>query len=652
MVYAVQAPGIPGLRALKLLLRAADPDSQIRFRREAELLASVRHPGVVAIHEVGEDPAGMFLVMDLVEGEPLDEVLRRGPVDPDLARRWILEVADAVAALHAKRILHRDLKPANLMLRPDGHVLLLDFGLARAAGRTALTQTGSITGSPGYMAPEQADGQNVMTPAVDVHGLGAVLFAFLTGQAPYRGGTVLEGLRSVLEDEVQWPASVPGDLVAAGRSALLKDPVARHRDAAAFGQALRSAPPPRRTRRGLWVVAAALVLAGVAVTAAWFAVAQTDPSPTPAPTLATPTETEIPATSEAPPPTVDLRNPPGTKDAVARALWYRAAWRATRGKTLARAEKKTLRDVREKRLLAVPTRASGTPSARFWGPSLWVRPLNEKIEWGEWSREGKRRSQPLHAPILAREGDSLWALEPGTWKVWRSTRPDDPLELVDLRGLAAKSGAPTQFAVHGASLGLASLKTVWEIDLSAAPPRAKSFAQPKLDKVVGLLYTSNGVLLTRSKRGNRSRVSLARSPSTGVTLTRAKCVAVDPQSDLVIAGDNSGVLSAWRASDPAPVAKPLASVLDTRQIDFRGLAFSPSGDWLYSVSTPASALAKSAGEFSAWRRGEEGWREVRRQRLRYVPLFLDVSADGAWVLISGATGQTELWAAGGDSPPR
>lgn len=368
VVYAVRSPHIPGTRALKLLLNAADAEAVIRFRREAELLASVRHRGIVPIHEVGECEAGLYLVMDFVEGEPLNEVLRRGPVDPERARSWILEVADAVGALHAAGLLHRDLKPANLMLKPDGSLLLLDFGLARAAGRSSLTNTGAIAGSPGYMAPEQAEGLTDLGPAVDVHGLGAILYALLTGVAPFQGSSVLEQLQRVLNEEVQWPPGLPSDLVSAGRMALAKDPSQRQADAAEFSRSLRASPPeaPRRSPWP-WLALALALLAGAA--AGGLALALREPRPE------RPSPSESPTPSSSPSPEPEPRDwtrvPRGPRD---RALWFRGLWREARRRDLSLPERKALRLVQSEPLRDLSVRKDEAPELRFWGQTHWVRP--------------------------------------------------------------------------------------------------------------------------------------------------------------------------------------------------------------------------------------------------------------------------------------
>src|SRR5690606_29518165 len=128
--------------------------------------------------------------------------------------------------------------------RPGGGLVLLDFGLTRSAGASSLTESGAVVGSPGFLAPEQVQGLREITPACDVHGLGALLYALLTGTAPFTGPTLLAGLAEVLERVPTWPVGTPPDLEAVGRRALAKDPAARYSSATELGEALHH--PTRR----------------------------------------------------------------------------------------------------------------------------------------------------------------------------------------------------------------------------------------------------------------------------------------------------------------------------------------------------------------------------------------------------------------------
>ncbi|MFF7079004.1 serine/threonine-protein kinase [Streptomyces lavendulae] len=167
-------------------------EARARFLREARITAQLQHPNIVTIHDLGEadigDDKAPFLVMELIRGEGLDALLRRGTVPlPDTAR-WGAQICDALAAAHDMGVMHRDIKPSNILITPSGLVKVLDFGIARAADPHAtadrLTQTGFIVGTPPYMAPEQARG--FPEPHSDLYVLGCLLFELITGRLPFQ----------------------------------------------------------------------------------------------------------------------------------------------------------------------------------------------------------------------------------------------------------------------------------------------------------------------------------------------------------------------------------------------------------------------------------------------------------------------------------
>src|SRR5213595_2024832 len=162
-----------------------------RFRLEAEAAAKLEHPGIVPIHEVGERNGSCYFSMKFVEGGQLDEVVRRTPISTRQAAELIAKVARTVHYAHEHGILHRDIKPGNILLDQKGEPHLTDFGLARLVEvESTVTRTNEALGTPSYMAPEQAVGNNAAISSVtDVYGLGAVLYQLLTGQPPFAGGT-------------------------------------------------------------------------------------------------------------------------------------------------------------------------------------------------------------------------------------------------------------------------------------------------------------------------------------------------------------------------------------------------------------------------------------------------------------------------------
>jgi len=178
-----------------------------RFRREAEAAARLEHPCIVPIYEVGERDGSCYFSMKFVEGGQLDEVAKRKPMPPRRAAELIAKVARTVHYAHEHGILHRDIKPGNILLDAKGEPHLTDFGLARLVeSESSVTQTLDVLGTPSYMAPEQAVGNNAAVSSVtDVYGLGAVLYQLLTGQPPFAGGATYETIKLLLDTEPKQP---------------------------------------------------------------------------------------------------------------------------------------------------------------------------------------------------------------------------------------------------------------------------------------------------------------------------------------------------------------------------------------------------------------------------------------------------------------
>src|SRR5438552_452609 len=174
-----------------------------RFRLEAEAAARLEHPGIVPIHEVGERDGSCYFSMKFVEGGQLDEVVKRTAMSTRQASELIAKVARIVHYAHEHRILHRDIKPGNILLDAKGEPHLTDFGLARLVeSESSVTHTLDVLGTPSYMAPEQAVGNNAAVSSVtDVYGLGAVLYQLLTGQPPFAGGATYETIKLLLDTE-------------------------------------------------------------------------------------------------------------------------------------------------------------------------------------------------------------------------------------------------------------------------------------------------------------------------------------------------------------------------------------------------------------------------------------------------------------------
>jgi tetratricopeptide (TPR) repeat protein len=183
------------LVALKVLTTTHDVAAE-RFSREAKALARVQHPGVIPLLDAGADEGRAFLVTEFVEGESLQALLdREGPMAPRVAARWSRDLAHALEAVHDAGLLHRDVKPANVLLDEDGRIRLADFGLVKLLGGSLeqLSRTGQMMGTPGFWAPEQARGRvRDMGPHTDAYGIGATLYALLTGEPPLTGSSLME----------------------------------------------------------------------------------------------------------------------------------------------------------------------------------------------------------------------------------------------------------------------------------------------------------------------------------------------------------------------------------------------------------------------------------------------------------------------------
>jgi TolB-like protein/Tfp pilus assembly protein PilF len=215
-----------------------------RFRLEAEAAAKLEHPGIVPIHEVGERDGSCYFSMKFIEGGQLDEVARREPMPTRRAVELIAKVARTVHYAHEHGILHRDIKPGNILLDGKGEPHLTDFGLARLVeSESSVTQTLDVLGTPSYMAPEQAVGNNAaVSSATDVYGLGAVLYQLLTGQPPFAGGATYETIKLLLDTEPRQPRllnpKVDRDLSTICLKCLEKDRKRRYSSALALAEDL------------------------------------------------------------------------------------------------------------------------------------------------------------------------------------------------------------------------------------------------------------------------------------------------------------------------------------------------------------------------------------------------------------------------------
>src|SRR6185503_10418077 len=250
----------------------ADPDFIDRFRHEAQSAASLNHPGIVAVHDYGTDPAGPFIVMELVEGEDLATIVRRtGALPPRAAARLVAQSARAVAAAHDRGFVHRDVKPGNILVTREGRVKVTDFGIARALAESALTLPGTTLGSVHYFSPEQARGE-MATQASDIYSLGIVLYELLTGRRPWTGDTAAAIATARLTGAVPSPSAVhggiPPTLESIDRKALAPNPEERFASAAEMAESLEAFLGEERADHGSRAGVAGAAVAGAAAGAA------------------------------------------------------------------------------------------------------------------------------------------------------------------------------------------------------------------------------------------------------------------------------------------------------------------------------------------------------------------------------------------------
>jgi eukaryotic-like serine/threonine-protein kinase len=251
-----------------------DPTFLARFRAEAQHAASLSHPNIAIVFDYGEEIAQdgtgetlAYLVMELVEGEPLSALLaREGALGTETTLSLLRQVGFGLGEAHRAGMVHRDVKPGNILARPDGSVKITDFGIAHSARSVALTKTGQVVGTPQYLSPEQAEGRPA-TPASDVYALGLIGYECLTGRAAFDGDNpVTIALKQVRQNPAPLPDEVPADVRELIRRAVHKVPAARFSDGAAFVAAvediLAGRPLPAAPETVAVPVAGALQAAG------------------------------------------------------------------------------------------------------------------------------------------------------------------------------------------------------------------------------------------------------------------------------------------------------------------------------------------------------------------------------------------------------
>lgn len=234
---------------------SSDPEFIERFRAEARNTAMLNHPGIASVHDYGEtelDGEGRtaFLVMELVNGEPLNSVLKRtGRLSLRHALDMLEQTGRALQVAHSSGLIHRDVKPGNIMITPTGQVKITDFGIAKAVDAAPVTQTGMVMGTAQYIAPEQALGQDA-TAASDVYSLGVVGYEVLSGRRPFTGdGALTVAMKHIKEPPPPLPAELPPNVRELIEITLAKNPGSRYRSGGPFADAVAAVRSGRRPTR-------------------------------------------------------------------------------------------------------------------------------------------------------------------------------------------------------------------------------------------------------------------------------------------------------------------------------------------------------------------------------------------------------------------
>ena len=331
-VYKARQPGLDRIVAVKVLLPqlAADRVFVERFLREAKSIATLEHPGIVTIYDVGEASGTYYFAMQLLDGRPLDEILEDGePLPYERAVDVLGQMARALDYAHHAGILHRDVKPGNIIITESGHAVLTDFGIAQTLSDTRLTKTGTSIGSPEYMAPEQIEGKK-LDSRTDLYSLGVVFYQMLTGSVPYKGESpvaiVYQHVKAPVPSVRDVDRNIPEHLDHVAATLMAKLPEERYASAKELLADLEAKPSGRsaRSRRkgshaaARWVLGTVIVAALALVGTYFWQSGMIDPSAILG--TAGPAEETEPAPEEvAEPPLADPGEPnadPGTDPAA------------------------------------------------------------------------------------------------------------------------------------------------------------------------------------------------------------------------------------------------------------------------------------------------------------------------------------------------
>jgi predicted Ser/Thr protein kinase len=676
VVYEVRHPEAPRRLALKVILDdEATPDELERFRREARLLARVRHPSVVVVHALDRTEDGRdYLVTDLVEGESLGRAAREQPLAPQRSAEIVRDLALAVEEVHRNGILHRDLKPDNVILTPEGVPVLLDFGLARDDRAARLTRTGVVLGTLAYMPPEQATGARAtrLDERADVYALGATLFFLLAGVAPFDGTTTAQLLYSVLEKEPAWPAGAPRDLVAIGKKAMAKNRGARYARAAdlaadldLFLQGRRPAAAHRsHSPRVAAVVATVAILAtGGALAFAHPGAAQPPASPV---SPVAPSATPPAAVAESVPPPDDLGQPLSTHRRQRE--WVRAHPGDPNALKLARRL-----EARAKRPLAACKFEDRAKC--FWVGATLLLVLTQGDSGPHWVNMDSSYPRPVPLPRLVprtsycfsgalhrREGSVRWVVGAGENVYVIEGDPRAPNTMIGREVFVFPDSAEPLSPGHGRVMAVAispdgktaaaggDWRTAYLIDLEhpGTPPRplrperggtieSLAFVDNGGRLLVGNVTSEPGLYVFDIATGKPVHDERVDSPITSIALAR--------DGRFALGRSDGGILvRTLDSTETVALSWPISewdSRGDLSQIT--GLAFVDRGARLVAVSGANAPGLKGSRLFTRSSRSrDEPARLLAEDRDAMVSL--DVSEDECLVAIGGEDGMVEVFA--------
>lgn len=345
VVYKAEQTSLDRFVALKVLFPnfTGDSTSVERLYREAQAAARLDHPNIVEIYEVGEHEGLHFIAMKYVDGEPLDAILQQGPMPPARALKILAQVASALDYAHRHNVVHRDIKPSNIIVSAGDRIILTDFGLAKGTGSATLTSSGALVGTPAYMSPEQARGDEIDYRA-DIYSLGVVAYEMFAGRPPFTGNplSIIMAHASQTPPPLrQFRPDLSAGVEAAVMKALAKEPAERYATAGEFAAALRQAltkpapsptaqpvseaarPPAAGRSRLVWGIAGTIVVVALIVGLGAWATRDrgrlaVPPLETPSVLAAAPTES-VPAVIPSPtdtPPAASTPTPVPTSTAV------------------------------------------------------------------------------------------------------------------------------------------------------------------------------------------------------------------------------------------------------------------------------------------------------------------------------------------------